>query len=158
MVLVLITRVLLFPPSRQGSSICGSWCWFMECRKHECCSNLNLLYTIKNTKMELPTMLYSSLKARLCSPLCSVQFLIPPYLMTPLTNYNSGSHLFYGWAPKTFHFLVLQNSFFLLLDLTLTCSLAISLQSYFSHSLTDSLHKPFSCVISIILKNLYSPQ
>ena len=62
--------------------------------------------------MELPTMLYSSLEARLCSPLCSVQILIPPYLMTPLTNYNSGSHLFYGWAPKTFHFLVLQNSFF----------------------------------------------
>ena len=30
-VLVLITRVLLFPPSRQGSSICGSSRgWFME--------------------------------------------------------------------------------------------------------------------------------
>ena len=42
-VLVLITRVLLFPPSRQGSSICGSWCWFMECWKHECRSNLNLV-------------------------------------------------------------------------------------------------------------------
>ena len=109
--------------------------------------------------MELPTMLYSSLEARLCSPLCSVQILIPPYLMTPLTNYNSGSHLFYEWAPKTFHFLVLQNSFFYSLT-TLIYSLAIALlsaKSCFSHSLTDSLHKAFSCVISIILKNGYSP-
>ena len=98
-------------------------------------------------------MLYSSLEARLSAPLCSVQFLIPSYLMTLLTNYNSGSHLFYGWAPKTFHFLFLQNSFFYSLT-TLIYSLAIAcyLLSFFSHSLTDSLLKPFSCVISIILK------
>ena len=78
--------------------------------------------------------------------------------MTLLTNYNSGSHLFYGWAPKTFHFLVLQNNFFYSLT-TLIYSLAIPcyLQSFFSHFLTDSLHKPFSCVISIIPKNGYSP-
>ena len=80
--------------------------------------------------------------------------------MTPLTNYNSGPHLFYGWAPKLSTFLFCRTEFFLLLDLTLTCSLAIScyLQTCFSHSVTDSLHKPFSCVISIILRNGYSPQ
>ena len=105
-------------------------------------------------------MLYSSLKARLCSPLCSVQFLIPPYLMTPLTNYNSGSHLFYGWAPKTFHFLVLQNSFFYSLTwpwLAVCGHFLVICKSFFSHSVTDSLHKPLFCVISIILKNGYSP-
>ena len=84
-------------------------------------------------------MLYSSLEACLSAPLCSVQFLIPPYLMTPLTNYNSGSHLFYGWAPKTFHFLVLQNSFFLLLDLSLTCSLW-----------------PFSCYLQKLLLTFFN--
>ena len=42
-VLVLITRVLAFPPSRRGHHFVGSACWFMECRKHECRSNLNLL-------------------------------------------------------------------------------------------------------------------
>ena len=104
-------------------------------------------------------VIFFSRSTPLCSPLFSVQFLIPHYLMTPLTNYNSGFHLFYGWAPKTFHFLVLQNSFFYSLA-TLIYSLAIAcyLLSFFSHSLTDSLHKPFSCVLSIILKNGYSPQ
>ena len=73
-------------------------------------------------------VIFFSRSAPLCSPLCSVQILIPPYLMTPLTNYNSGSHLFYEWAPKTFHFLVLQNSFFYSLT-TLIYSLAIALLS-----------------------------
>ena len=105
-------------------------------------------------------MLYSSLEARLSSPLFSVQFLIPPYLMTPLTNYNSGSHLFYGWAPKTFHFLVLQNSFFLLLDnLDLQSGHCLVIcKSCFSHSLTDSLHKPFSCVYPFFRIIDISPQ
>ena len=102
-------------------------------------------------------VIFFSRSAPLCSPLCSVQILIPPYLMTPLTNYNSGSHLFYEWAPKTFHFLVLQNSFFYSLTwpwLAVCGHFLVICKSCFSHSLTDSLHKPLFCV----LKNGYSPQ
>ena len=46
--------------------------------EHKCRSNLNLLQTIQNTNMELPTMLYSSLEARLCSPLVVFSFLYLP--------------------------------------------------------------------------------
>ena len=59
-------------PTYRDPTDVGGACWFMECRKQECRSNLNLLLTIQNTNMELPTMLYSSLEAQLCSPLCCV--------------------------------------------------------------------------------------
>ena len=56
-------------------------------------------------------VIFFSRSAPLRSPLCSVQFLIPHYLMTPLTNYNSGSHSFTGGPPKLSIFLFCRTVF-----------------------------------------------
>ena len=111
-------------------------------------------YRIKIWNYQQCYILLSKRASALLFVVFSLLYLPTSWLLWPIIIQVPTS---FTGAPQNFPFSCFAEQFFLLLDLTLTCSLACYLPTCFSYSVTDSLHKPFSCVISIILKNGYSP-
>ena len=89
------------------------------------------------------------------APLCSSLFYLVSYTFLPHDSFDQLKFRFpplLQVGPQNFPFSCFAEQFFLLLD-------DLDLQSgHFLLSVICCLHKPFSCVISIILKKLYSPQ